>query len=171
MIQCDFQHHPVVFLDIDGVLNHIGCKEETDFLPEAIQVLNELNKRNCWFVLHSSWRTAFPLRLIEQELLKHGFQGFLLDKTVEYIGKPELKSFTWNSLEEMETHPIEEEILQYIRLYDIKQFLILDDLPFQTPLLSKHQVQTSYFDPQNGGLSIRHLEQCLKILEKKEENH
>ena len=28
MIQCDFQHHPVVFLDIDGVLNHIGCKEE-----------------------------------------------------------------------------------------------------------------------------------------------
>ena len=35
----DISSDCIIFLDFDGVLNHAGCVEETDFLPDAITVL------------------------------------------------------------------------------------------------------------------------------------
>jgi len=80
---------PIVFLDIDGVLNSvdfaINRKEKTghrhiDQIDErAVGFLNEIADWN--FVLSSSWRKFVPLEKMNEILKNKGFNGQILDKT------------------------------------------------------------------------------------------
>ena len=80
---------PVLFLDIDGVLNCSSRKlapvkgytsdewqfeAETNFDPELVGRLEYIvSETGCWIVLSSSWRKMFPLTLIERMIRYRGF--------------------------------------------------------------------------------------------------
>ncbi|MBV6512117.1 MAG: hypothetical protein FMNOHCHN_01607 [Ignavibacteriaceae bacterium] len=80
---------PIVFLDIDGVLNStdfaINRKTKTkhrhiDQIDErAVGFLNEISDWN--FVLSSSWRRFISLDEMNEILKTKGFNGQILDKT------------------------------------------------------------------------------------------
>ena len=86
---------PVLFLDIDGVLNsdawlgrHHGRRltlpdHAAEMLdPEAVGRLERIRQATgCRVVVSSSWRHTLPLAEIERLLRRHGFAGQLADRT------------------------------------------------------------------------------------------
>lgn len=80
---------PIVFLDIDGVLNStnffykankfecINPRSQLD--PEAIAYLNEIYDWN--FVLSSTWRKFYSVEGMTQMLQEVGFRGTVIDST------------------------------------------------------------------------------------------
>lgn len=162
----------IVFLDFDGVLNHAGCKSETDFLQESIDVLNEAyDEYNIQIVLSTSWKDAFVFTDLVTFLKEKGIKAPVIDKTAEYLS-PENKStdnITYISEDDFNAciDPMagrNKEILTYVRIHDIRHYVILDDLPMTNPELIPHQVLTCYFDEVNGGLRKEHLPQIRQIL-------
>ena len=82
-----FTNTPVVFLDFDGVLNHAGCPQETDFLPEAIDTLNRLyDEHHIRIVLSTSWTHAYPFTDLQKLLRQHDLYAPVIDKIPEYAG-------------------------------------------------------------------------------------
>lgn len=177
-----FTNTPVVFLDFDGVLNHAGCPQETDFLPEAIDTLNRLyDERNVRIVLSTSWTHAYPFTDLQKLLRQHGLYAPVIDKVPEYTGPYPItqqnfmlseKDFYENrGTLEIKGHHYrvgrDAGILHYIQRYDIKQYVILDDLPFSEPALKAHTVLTCWHDTENGGLRKQHYPEILKILDNK----
>lgn len=81
---------PIVFLDIDGVLNSANffLKENSKYMradprsqldPEAIAYLNEIYDWN--FVLSSTWRKHYEIDEMNQMLHEVGFYGTISDYT------------------------------------------------------------------------------------------
>lgn len=159
----------IIFLDFDGVLNHIGIKNEKDFLPEAIEVLNELHKKyQAKIVISSSWRTCYTMKDLSDLLKKHGCECEVIDKTAEYVGEYSSSQDVFLSEEEFykglgEFEGRNKEIIHYVKVHDIKHYVILDDLPFTNQELIPHCVTTCYFDTKNGGLRKHHLIEIEKI--------
>lgn len=135
----------IVFLDFDGVLNHVGCNEETDFTDDAINILNQLyESHNIKIVLSTTWKDAYLFSDLIQLLQEKGIQAPVIDKTP------------------MDTYH-GQGIKAFIKLHHIKHYVILDDAPFQDSELIKHHVQTIYFN-ENGGLRPHHKAQIETIL-------
>lgn len=164
----------IVFLDFDGVLNHINCHSETNFLPEAIETLNQLYAWHPYeIVLCTTWRNSYLFQDLCTLLSKSGIKAPVIDKTPEYTGPYPSINFTDCTEQTLQQIPPNvgpnAEILSYIRRYQINHWVVLDDAPYQHPLVQTHHVQTnSYFDEINGGLRKTHLPQIQQILEREE---
>lgn len=65
-----------IFLDIDGVLAHVGSNERLD--PACVERLNQLVARaRAEVILTSSWRDTFGIAETERRLQTAGFRGIL----------------------------------------------------------------------------------------------
>lgn len=148
----------IIFLDFDGVLNHAGCPSETDFLPDAIWTLNQLHEQyQAKIVLSTSWKEAYVFADLVQLLHDKGILCPVIDKTPIYTGELTSPNITYiNELDfNSQIKPTagrNAEIMSYIRLHNIKHFVVLDDCEMTHPLLRKHQVLTCFYDDTNGGL-------------------
>lgn len=90
---------PVVFLDIDGVLNsanffsqdniypRINPRSQLD--PRAISYLNEIADWN--FVLSSTWRKFYEREEMNKMLQDMGFRGTIIDYTPSFDWKGSLR--------------------------------------------------------------------------------
>lgn len=162
----------IVFVDIDGVFNHINMKCDYQFLEESVQVINELyDSHKIKLVLSSSWRNAYSFQFMQQLFQDNGIKAPLIDKTFTYFSNIENKNcFT---LEDLETEEIdirysrEYEIYSWIKIFNPQHFLILDDYQMKKFNLNEHQVLTSYFGTieEDMGLRKKHLEKCKEILD------
>jgi len=154
----------VVFLDIDGVLNHRGVWEGRSErvaaldCPHAISYasfdrvcvmrLNRiLDATGAVCVLSSSWRRGFSLDEMRDMLAHNGFTGDLVDKTpVQYGGAKRGEAI--------------QEWLDYTGL-EVKSFVILDD-EADMGELAHRLVQTDFYE---GGLLDEHVERAVEMLE------
>lgn len=61
---------PVIFLDIDGVLNNVSCMGEgIHILPEKVKLLDQIQRTtDAEIVISSSWRKLHPLETIREIL-------------------------------------------------------------------------------------------------------
>lgn len=162
----------IIFLDFDGVLNHAGCTPETNFTQESIHVLNDIHKTQpIQIVLSTSWKDAYVFSDLVRLLHVKGITAPIIDKTPTYTGpltKDETVSFTMTE-EEFNKRISPDagrnaEIMHFIKMHNIKHYCILDDFEMTHPTLRKHQVLTSYFDVDNGGLLWKHRNEILRIL-------
>jgi len=85
----------IVFLDIDGVLNHQEfyrakraagtdktSREIDDIDPSKVALLNKLHlETNCEFVISSTWRLGRTPEDLQKILDHHGFTGKVVDVT------------------------------------------------------------------------------------------
>ena len=167
----------VIFLDIDGVLNHCGYQNEI-VDPKKIILLKKLVKlTNAKIVLSSSWRR------------KYDKDGNLVDDTSYKIIKKILKKYDLEIYSEIENYVSNEVISNEITINDIlnsdtddndraiyivkwlnnhpevTSFVILDDFGgWEKYHLTKYVIRTNYWD---GGLKETHINKAINILKKK----
>lgn len=144
----DGARYPVIFLDIDGVLNTFEKVVELS-LPlqrSSVEVLNQLiEKSGAKVVISSSWRLYYDLEKIEEILENFGFVGEIIGKTPVLKGSErgeEIK--TWLQVKGANT----------------QGFVILDDHGDMSDI-RRYLVRTS----PNEGLQKRHGLRALEILE------
>lgn len=153
----------IVFLDIDGVLNHRrvwhGRRERAAALdkPHAIAYasfdrvcvmrLNRiLDETGAVCVLSSSWRRSFSLDEMRDMLAHNGFTGQLIGKT-DYLQNSVRGEEIQKWLDECER--------------DVERIVILDDEADMYPLI--HRLVQTDFD--NGGLLDEHVDRAVEMLE------
>ena len=75
----------VIFLDIDGVLNHQlfnNGEKSYKIDKKKIELLNELNKKvNVKYVISSTWRKYYDLEELKDIFKSYGFTGDIIDVT------------------------------------------------------------------------------------------
>lgn len=138
---------PVIFLDIDGVLNTLETVKELSLPLQAssIAALNELiEKSGARVVISSSWRCYYDLAKIEEILNSYGFVGEIVGQT------PVLRGAERG-----------EEIKTWLQVHGegVGAFVILDDHSD----MSDARAQLVQTDAQEG-LQKRHVQRALKIL-------
>ena len=164
----------VIFLDIDGVLNHSGYQDDI-VDPKKIILLKKLVKlTNAKIVLSSSWRR------------KYDKYGNLVDDTSYKIIKKILKKYNLEIYSEIENYVSNEVISNEITINEIlnsntddndraiyivkwlnnhpevTSFVILDDFGGWTKYnLTDHVIRTNYWD---GGLKDNHINEAINIL-------
>lgn len=127
---------PIIFLDIDGVLNRLGTLEEgrtttlwEGFIgmePELVARFNELVKKtNAWVVLSSTWRRDRNWREV---MAANGLDFEFLDRTPVHHRKPRgYEIYAW---------------LRENR--DLKTYAIIDDNADMLLLQKSHFFQTDF---------------------------
>lgn len=79
--------NPIVFLDIDGVLNSVQFmmqhpKTRTQIDERCVELLNELTETTgCKYVISSTWRMMYPIEELQKILNAKGFTGEIIGKT------------------------------------------------------------------------------------------
>jgi hypothetical protein len=148
----------VLFLDIDGVLNHranfLPSRHGSPLCPDAIRRLRDVARRTaCRVVLSSTWRMVD--HFVEQLEAAGGFPGRHDDwRTVQ------LPVETRNGLI-VTPHHRGREIAEWLSRHgEVERYAIVDDdddmLPEQAPFF----VRTSF----ETGLQDGHVEQLVRIL-------
>lgn len=153
----------LIFLDIDGVLNHIGCKTRTKngyyFVEdEKVALLQGLiEETGAEVVLSSSWRRGYyDLQSGKDNSDTQDYQQ-LVEKLREYgieiVGHTPISSANYRG----------NEIAEWLEEYgdEVESFLILDDDNDMKPF-GQFFVQTSFLK----GLTERHIQKGKQILEK-----
>lgn len=127
---------PVIFLDIDGVMNRLGTFEEgrtttkwegyIGMDPELVALFNYIVKRiDAYVVLSSTWRMDPNW---QETMRKNGFDFEFLDKTPRHPGKRR-----------------GEEIYAWLKQNrDIKRYAIIDDDSDMLVLQKPHFFHTDY---------------------------
>lgn len=126
---------PIVYLDIDGVLN---TDEYIDTLPDTIpmtrqwwvemidpkriEILNVLAE-HCYFVLSTSWRMHWSDSEMQDILNERGFKGIIVGRTPKKISSTR-----------------QEEISMDLKNRNPINYVVLDDLTLNFP---EHFVQTN----------------------------
>lgn len=153
---------PILFLDIDGVLNShawFSRRPEKPFEnwanridPAAVGLLNQLIDRvpDVQFVLSSSWRLYHELDVVRALLRERGFVGEIIDKTPHLLprrmsgpGRPRGEEIALWRESNQHTGP----------------FVILDDDSDMGDLLP-HLVKTRF----GRGLTQVHVDRAVKAL-------
>jgi hypothetical protein len=157
----------LVFLDVDGVLNHAGWlqsrrrhedvgmqysfRNEEELWsacsidPACVARLNRLYDVGARFVLSSTWRGMHTLPVMNRLLGYHGFTGILVGATPSLPGQGRGREiYEWMLAMNFEERP---------------PLVILDDDSDMSPYMA-HLVQTDY----EMGLTDAHVERALKIL-------
>ncbi|MDF1661665.1 MAG: HAD domain-containing protein [Planctomycetota bacterium] len=143
--------YPVIFLDIDGVLNTFLKVVELSLPLErpCVAVLNQLiEKSGAKVVISSSWRLYYDLEKIREILEEYGFVGEIIGKT------PVLKGSERG-----------EEIKTWLQVHGegAASFVILDDHADMCDIRD-HLVRTD----ANEGFQKHHGLRALEILERDE---
>jgi predicted mannosyl-3-phosphoglycerate phosphatase (HAD superfamily) len=107
----------IVFLDIDGVLTHVGSNDRLD--PTCISRLDDLlTATGAEIVLTSSWRDTYGVTGTQKRLALAGFRNRIIDAV------PALPSGTRS-----------DEIDAYLaRTEGCEHYVILDDVPVEPRL-------------------------------------
>lgn len=163
----------VAFVDIDGVLNHSKIHCEFDFLQESIDTLNILyDKYNIKLVLSSSWRHAFTFFDMQELFKTKGINAPLIDRTYIVLTKdPVLVDINFDDIYDINPkeniYSRESEILEWLKMFKPKHFVVLDDYLMNNDFLSKHQLKTDYWGDDENKLGLRkiHLDEIYRILE------
>lgn len=162
----------IVFLDIDGVLNHHKTRYEYRFIDESVGALNDLYKtHNIEIVLSSSWKNAYSFSFIQKLFQDNVIKAPLIDKTSTFFQNVDNKNcVSLDEIEKEETdvhYSREYEIYCWIKVFQPKHYLILDDYKMQMFGLEEHQVLTSYWGKKEEDMAFRrkHLPECHRILE------
>lgn len=77
---------PVIFLDFDGVIcnrkERLYIDGEYDFIPEAVEAINELRQAlDAEYVIISSWRIGRRIEQLQDILEVRGVEGKVIGKT------------------------------------------------------------------------------------------
>ena len=140
----------VIFLDIDGVMNHETSKEDmdTDCLYQLKRIVEQTD---AYIVLTSSWRMYFlrgdenPIKLYFENRLK--LFGLELYDIAPHIGTARRAA----------------EIKQWLKDHkQFKSYVILDDNMF--PGFQKMSDHLCMTDWSNGGLTAEHAAKAIQIL-------
>lgn len=169
------QFENIVFVDIDGVFNHMNIHCTYKFLEESVETLNMLyEKYNINLVLSSSWRHAYSFSFMQKLFQDNGIKAPLIDKTPIIVSKQEdKKSFCLGDLdiENDDFFSRDYEIYEWIHMFKPKHFLILDDFEMKMPFLRTHQLVTLYWGNKESDLALRkkYFDICCNILEQNNE--
>lgn len=153
----------VIFLDIDGVLNCLGCKTFINkhyfVMDEKIQLLKQLiDETNAKVVLSSSWRIGWADDKNDENSIDREDYLELVKKLKEF--DIELYDHTPIKIPHVKTRG--EEIDMWLKEHnDVRSFVILDDMHNSNfkPHAGK-LVQTS----MEHGLLPKHVKRAKKIL-------
>lgn len=150
----------VLFLDVDGVLNHSGSYTGNalgaqPIEPDAVALLNEvIDATGCYIVLSSSWRGMGELedKLRACGALRHVYPMDWRTPRLESVTKGGVIVATVRG----------NEIATWLQCHpDVERYAIVDDdsdmLPEQKPFF----VQTSF---TGGGLQRHHADQLIELL-------
>lgn len=163
----------IIFLDIDGVLNHsetsknklqnksiivIDMNDEQGIAeimiePDCIAVLNELvDKSEAKLVLSSSWFHLFGLEKTERILKLGGLKHDLFNHTPRKLSSNRHHEISFYLAE----HP------------KVTSYVILDDLPKDNFYKHKDKVVQTFMQKseEEGGFQSKHLKEALVILNK-----
>jgi hypothetical protein len=163
----------VLFLDIDGVMNHEGMKSHQTFDPDAVCRLNRIIKETgCKIVLSSTWRHMYRgVNRIEELLRLQGIApGHVLDRTPTHhellllwrkgaVDKPSehCMKFSFDVTRGME-------IKAWLQLHpEVTEWISLDDDRDMEDLDRDRLVNTTFV----SGLLDEHVEEAVKILGRK----
>lgn len=164
----------VIFLDIDGVLNHDGCKEKIDgyyFVEEPLimNLVNLVDATGAKIVLSSTWRLGW-LEMdsgLDTKEVRHfkALRDKLEDFGIEFLSRTPLMTPN-NDMRERG-----KEIKSWLEHWggeEIESFVILDDLdyPYLQPYIH-NVVHTEFSD----GLTKQNVREAIIILNQKEEQH
>ena len=143
----------VIFLDIDGVMNHEASKEDmdTDCLYQLKRIVNQTDAK---IVLTSSWKMYFlrgdenPIKLYFEKRLRL-FELELYD-IAPHLGTGKRAA----------------EIKQWLKEHRaFKSYVIIDDNMFPGfQKMSDHLCMTEFY---NGGLTAEHAAKAIQILNNK----
>jgi len=141
----------IIFLDIDGVLNHNPWEnkhlnditEVELIIPEKVVLLGELVKKtNAKLILHSGWRFWFDsdmqpvckeVKVLAKELEKEGL--VIADVTPDFSTEEIRKTKRFSKVKA-------EEILAWLSMHeDVKNWIVLDDLDLHNEIVKTHQIQ------------------------------
>lgn len=172
----------VIFLDIDGVLNHADTFKAEELRSStnkwssmldtsAVQRLDRIIRAtDAYVVLSSSWRYIFSSaeRLAELQglLAEKGFSGTIIDRT---LLKSEMHDdllyslLTQFSLDSAQGAARGLEIAAWIRKHALDSFVILDD-DNDFPNYKDHLVKTTW----EKGLEDHHAQAAIEILQRVE---
>lgn len=132
---------PILFLDIDGVLNRYASKEPIE--PDCVERLNQIvESTGAGIVITSSWREWFTPWEMQQLLDTAGFRGDVIGETPILLGQPRGA-----------------EIRAYLKDEPACRFAILDDNP-DLEGVEDHAVMTDEFE----GVSDADVLSCIAML-------
>ena len=144
----------VIFLDIDGVLNHSQSRTHKQVYgidPDCVGILDSLlDTSGAVVVISSSWRLwKTPLQIAQ--LIQTRFPERFIDSTPVHKGAS------------LRGHEIDAWLREHMLTLEISHFLILDDDSDMLLNQMNNFIQTS---DDLGGLQKEHLNDCLAILNK-----
>ena len=166
----------VIFLDVDGVLNH--CDYKIDIIdPNKILLLKKLiDLTDAKIVLSSTWRRKYDqygniiydnnYKILEKILKKYNLEIY---SEIENIETYENNNITISIKEILEQYNNDNDRARYIVKWlkehpEVESFVIIDDFGgWEKYNLTKFVVQTSYW---SGGLHEHHINDATKILKK-----
>ena len=133
---------PVIFLDVDGVLNRAGTESMVRINSEMLRAFCEFAKRmNAEIVVSSYWRT--------RQILK--------TRIIAGLGRHGVRVSGWTPISRIldDRHA---EIKSYILQHDVKSYVIFDDIT-ETGDMRKRWVVTK------NGITRANLDKAKKIIE------
>lgn len=171
----------VIFLDVDGELTYSNYKnEETANIDiDKVKLLKKIcDKTNAKVVISSSWRGSEDYT----PKIYHVLRKILAENMIDVLGDtPYLKTEIIGNIPE--TINLEEdlnikykygtgraaEIQKWLNEHEVESFVILDDEDWQW---SDYGYENNWIQPTwfgDGGLKREHIDEAIKILNKKEE--
>ena len=170
----------IIFLDIDGVLNHQGylndkkqagkeliAKPEDwygsyQIEPEKVELLNRIvEATGAWVVICSTWRKRFSLLELDQMLVGRGFRDRLMDVTPMPFPKDNGRQSStgdeieeWLKTEKVRAGPGGPEFI----------YAVLDDNDLFNSRVALRHIRTS----MECGLEEHHVEKAIRMLNLKQ---
>lgn len=132
----------VIFLDIDGVLAlpKQFCSKKTNafgvynFDSKCVDVFNNiLDNTTTKIVLSSDWKNSYDINTMNNIFKYNGIKSYIVHYT------PDLWGVKYKSLKELEECRANE-ILTFVELHDVKNYVAIDDLNLSPWISEKHFV-------------------------------
>lgn len=147
----------IIFLDIDGVLNHSGSKVffENSCLKELKRVCSKTGAK---IVLISSWKEVYKPMYIDRPERKMFDTVFTKKNGLELVG-------VTKNLGDGDNRG--QEVLDYLNEHNhIDSFVVLDDTNYgYSSIFGERYIQTSW---NNGGLNREYANRVIQVLKGEE---
>lgn len=168
----------IAFLDIDGVFNNQYFHGEYKFYKESVDFINTLyDKYGIEIVISSTWRHGYTFAFLQKVFKENGIKAPVTNKTYvcfSEVEKPRCGAISLNDLmnmteDELQLKSIfrrENEIKQWLRIFDAEHYIIIDDFKMYDDKLSNHQILTYNWgdNEKDLGLRIKYMPKAEEIL-------